>query len=613
MNENKNSQFPVFIIAAALVTTPLFFLPVLRSFIVPRITLMEISIIFVIALFLIEGVERKTKDAKLFIPWALLNIVFLFSILRSPSLLTGWKIFLFFFLLSTFCVIIPTLVGIKRRFDILLVSILVPGVINSFYVFLQYSGIDLPIMKNAKFVILGTLGSPGMLGGYFSICCVISYHYFVCSKGRIKSIFTAFLFLLFLSVSAATLSRTSIISIAGGLAGYFAVSLFLKKSFSARFTKSAAGIFVTILLAAAVLIPSTGIYNYAVNSNKDVKSYFFNRYKSNSALQRRLIWKSALEIINEKPMLGAGAGSFFYEYPKAQAKVLEGRELTGAFPRIAANRIASYAHNDYLQIAAESGIPGLICFLMFPFFSFISLYRKCKNKDPFALNYAPVLFSGILAVMIQALFDFPSYMPATALIFWLFLGSCHIKSYSSKPAHGTLNVKARFSIYAISGILAFTVLMPLISAINLSVANKSLVSGDVYKAKESLENALAYDPSEPEIYASLGRLERIKGNFSQSSKYYDKALSLSNHPSHYYGKGMSAFLSGNLEEAKISFYSVLEIDPRSTDAMLAMALIYMESEDTRNSSEMLRNILVVDPANKEALNYLKQLHEDPHY
>lgn len=607
MNENRISQFPIFILVAAFVFSPLFFLPVIHSFIIPRLTLVEVVIIFIIALYLIEGKE-KIKDVKLLIPWGLMNIAFFISIFSSPSLLTGWKTFIFFFLLTSFSLIVSKLTGIKRRFDILLLSVLAPGIINSAYMYAQYKGLDFGIMKSTKFIVLGTLGSPGMLGGYFSICCLISFHFFATSREKIKSIIYAVVTLFFIFVSTVTLSRTSLLSIASGLLAYFITSLLMKRTFPTRLSRCVMGVLLLSLTATVLLVPSTGIYNYAVKSDKNIQSYFFNRYKSNSVLQRRLIWKSAIEIIKENPLRGSGAGSFFYEYPKAQAKILNGRELTGSFPRIAADRIATYAHNDYLQFAAETGIPGIACFLLFPIFSLVVLYKRCRNKDPFSTNYAPVIISGITAIMVQSLFDFPMYMPATALIFWFLIGSSHIKSFSEFKKERKPSFSFRLLIYSTSGVLAFTVMMPLASAIHLSLANRYIVNGDIFKANQALENALAYDPSEPEVYVAMGRLERIKGNFSQSMMDYGMALQFSNHPSHFYGKGMAAFLSGNIEEAKKAFSSVLEIDPRSTDAMMAMALIYMETEDIQNAFAMLRRILIVDPSNKEALGYIRNMH-----
>lgn len=607
MNDHKSSHFPIYLLIFSLIASPLFFLPVIHSFILPRKALVEIFLIIIIALFMVEGKE-KTKRNILTLPWFLMNATWFVSIFHSPSFLTGWKVFFFFFILSSLALIITSIYGFKKHFNLLLSAILIPGFINAVYIFIQLSGIDFEIMKNSKFMAPGTLGSPGMLGGYFSLCCIISFHLYATTKNKWKTPLFALLTLLFVVVSSITLSRTSLLSIAGGLLTFSVLSLFTKSAARDRPLKSFIAIVFLFVTATVTLLPNTGIFNYATNSDRDINSYFFNRYKSNSVLQRRLIWKSTIEIIKDNPLHGSGAGSFYYEYPPSQAKVLKGRELSGAFPRIAADRVATYAHNDFLQIAAETGFPGLISFLLFPLFSLFHIFKLSSSKDSFAVTYMPVLGSGIVALLIQSLFDFPLYMPATALIFWIFIGASSLESGVEEKT-APIQLPARLFTYIAAGSLIFMVSMPVIAAMNLSYANSQLVNGDLNRASQFLETAVAFDPSEPEIYVELGRMERIRGNFPQSMRYYDKALILSNHPGHFYGKGMAAYLAGNLAEAEMAFSSVLDIDPRSVESLTALSMVMIEIGDKERANALFHNILEIDPSNKSALSYLKAIHE----
>src|SRR5690606_13174059 len=72
-----------------------------------------------------------------------------------------------------------------------------------------------------------------------------------------------------------------------------------------------------------------------------------------SAESRFAILKVALEIVRDRPLAGVG----FEAYPRAHAEYSSGRALPGGALGM------RDTHNTYLNIAAETGIPGLIVFL----------------------------------------------------------------------------------------------------------------------------------------------------------------------------------------------------------------------------------------------------------
>ena len=78
-----------------------------------------------------------------------------------------------------------------------------------------------------------------------------------------------------------------------------------------------------------------------------------------SASQRFLIWNAAVQLIKEKPLLGWGVGTFGVYYALAQGEFLSRQENKSFLPQ--ANRSIN-AHNDYLQVWAETGIIGLFLF-----------------------------------------------------------------------------------------------------------------------------------------------------------------------------------------------------------------------------------------------------------
>ena len=68
---------------------------------------------------------------------------------------------------------------------------------------------------------------------------------------------------------------------------------------------------------------------------------------------RLVMWNNTLEMIQDKPFLGSGAGSYKYDY---QATVEGVNGWRGGF--------TDDPHQQYLHIAAEYGLVGLMIFLL---------------------------------------------------------------------------------------------------------------------------------------------------------------------------------------------------------------------------------------------------------
>ena len=73
------------------------------------------------------------------------------------------------------------------------------------------------------------------------------------------------------------------------------------------------------------------------------------------------------------------------------------------------------AHNDYLQQASDSGIPGFVIYTTFVVGALVFLYQKGRVRDH-RLRFAT--WMGLLAWSLQSLIEFNLYVPALA---WLAL------------------------------------------------------------------------------------------------------------------------------------------------------------------------------------------------
>jgi len=135
-------------------------------------------------------------------------------------------------------------------------------------------------------------------------------------------------------------------------------------------------------------------------------------------------WRAALEIAKNSPLLGTGPGTFAIPYQKIKNPKSEMTRLT---------------HNDYLQQASDSGLPGFLCYTIFIFGTLFVTFPKGTVKfsesDPGLLRFA--VWLGLLSFSLQSLFEFDLYVPALAwtafaLFGWL-LGTTQPSNAVDKP------------------------------------------------------------------------------------------------------------------------------------------------------------------------------------
>jgi len=91
--------------------------------------------------------------------------------------------------------------------------------------------------------------------------------------------------------------------------------------------------------------------------------------KSEGTFHLRIhLWGWALDIIRKYPVLGLGAGwELFEDYVKSH------------YPLVEPDMATSNAHNNFLEIAAESGIPAAVVFLAFTVALFAQIVRAWRT------------------------------------------------------------------------------------------------------------------------------------------------------------------------------------------------------------------------------------------
>ncbi|MDD5422921.1 MAG: O-antigen ligase family protein [Candidatus Omnitrophica bacterium] len=122
------------------------------------------------------------------------------------------------------------------------------------------------------------------------------------------------------------------------------------------------------------------------------------------------MWKTGWQIFTEHPVTGNGLNTFFRNFQKYRNDADKGMK-------------GSYAHNCYLQMAADTGIIGLGGFLFLIAAYFLSVIKSLRKiRDDLYQSVLWGLSIGIFAFLVHSFFDTNLYSLNLATLFWFAIG-----------------------------------------------------------------------------------------------------------------------------------------------------------------------------------------------
>ena len=129
----------------------------------------------------------------------------------------------------------------------------------------------------------------------------------------------------------------------------------------------------------------------------------FERFSADRVLSegRPLLYKFTGDVIRVFPLSGVGLGCYLYGYDMFEAEYTPGR--------------TTHAHNDYLEVLAESGLPGGAALIAAGLAALaVMAARWLKRRDNFVRGIVLGCIAGIVGILIHSFTDFSLRMPANA-------------------------------------------------------------------------------------------------------------------------------------------------------------------------------------------------------
>jgi O-antigen polymerase len=305
----------------------------------------------------------------------------------------------------------------------ILVANLIALIVRACLIYSEY----LPIQKATTFFdTIDPFGNTGVWGNYLISLLPFAIALAHKQKDTVDSVPQKVLYvvailnvIIILIIVPLTVARAAWL---GGLTGVFVVIGFIYKPrydqrLYALVLSSWKNRVVRILIV--TVIPILAIYSV----------HALYALKKDSADGRMLIYKVCFNMIMDHPIIGIGLGNFRAVYGKYQGEYFQTHPHETHSMKLADN--VSVAYNEYINIAVETGIIGLILFslLMLSIIPRKNIWKKYGGDWTSSKSYVIGAFGSLVAILISGLFSYPFHTLPVAIHITFF---CAVLATSSK-------------------------------------------------------------------------------------------------------------------------------------------------------------------------------------
>ncbi len=189
-----------------------------------------------------------------------------------------------------------------------------------------------------------------------------------------------------------------------GLIVSFGIILSFYFIFSSKKIKKIIGLIIFFILLGGIV--------YTGSQLTEVNSPLYKVYVEQKGENRFIAWDIAEKSFSDNLLLGSGFHNFSYNYQKYFNPFIFNSRIPEAY--------FAQPHNIILEYASDTGILGLISYLLLLFFVFIGFFINRKDEEKGIKNIRLIMMGLLFGYFIQNLFGFDT--PITFLLLFLVIG-----------------------------------------------------------------------------------------------------------------------------------------------------------------------------------------------
>lgn len=305
-------------------------------------------------------------------------------------------------------------------------------------------------------------------------------------------------------------------------------------------------------------------------------------YTTSSAGARLVIWRNTIDLIRKNPIRGVGLNNFGVEYPRiaidskrdALLKLYHG-------PR--------NAHNDFLQIISELGLPAILLIIWASFLILKSTAALLKPHTPQEYRIIGIIcLAGITGLTVNACASFPMYRSVPPLLLAVYSAILYRMTRVIEPEgipSGSLPKITNLSkkLVRVSVVLSFLILC------FWSVVQIRWLIADRYSKHRLLAMAQKNWPAV--IY--WGKKVQSTNPFRADVRH---------------AMGRAYFETGKFQEAKDYFIAYQKVYPHATHNLFFLAKNYEKLQDYQHAETTLKHLLGILPDHAASHNILGRVY-----
>ena len=520
------------------------------------------------------------------------------------------------------------------------------------YGVLEHYGIDRDLwVQDVQTRVFSTLGQPNWLAAWLVALMPITWALSI--KSKVKSInFWVWILLssLFFLTLLYTRSRSGLLGFASATALFWPIVFFFHKGKVNLKTLMKPFLILNslfVILALASGTPWTPSMQELINKNKSaVESQLSQDAKpagpalevggTESGQIRKIVWRGALKLWRDYPILGTGVETFAFSYYKARPVE---HNLVSEW-----EYLYNKAHNEYLNFAATTGTLGLLSYLFLIGGIIFQIAKELRIKNyelsdkthsSFFILHSSLL-AGFASILVTNFFGF-SVVPVSLLFFLYPAFAVSLGQESKRVKEQEMSIKSstvqKIGIFLSIILTSYSIiLIARYWYADLLYAKGKLEndSANFASAKDLLDRAILFSPNEAVYWDELsqastqialalneeGQIELAKKFTQMAIAQSDESIKLS--PANVNLKRTRASMFIKLSTININYLlnardtliSAAEQAPNDAQMLYNLALAYVRTDEVDKALVTLQKTVEVKKNYRNAWLAMALLHID---
>ncbi len=337
--------------------------------------------------------------------------------------------------------------------------------------------------------------------------------------------------------------------------------------------------------------------------------------KQTSADSRVLIWKLTAQMAAQQPLTGYGYGAFERSYNLTQAAYFAGNTATQAEQRNAAH--TKIAYNEFLQHAAEGGLPGLLFLTLFiglllrRAWQYLKtqhwLYYQPGVEPPEATASTVIATAGIIACTAMSLVNFTiqSIPVMSVVVVYAAILFCNDTTVGKAMPTGSYLRKAAATGLLITGCwLGMKTVQLLRQHYTIGRVVQLAIKQQYTTALQTLQHLPAKAQQGEDYWRTTANLHYFSGNKAAAGAAYQQALQYTSAPEMYQQAGNCLLAQQQYSRAAAAYQTALHIQPNRFTPRYLLLCLYIQQQDSSKALRLAQDILQLEekiPSEQTAL------------